>query len=668
MNYMNGKPAFFAHFVSACLLVSGCSSTGAVRLAGQSPSTDKLSGQAISASGAGTFSAAKISAAVASAIASETPARVTPVISAESDPPMVGMIDEAPFRLASDKLPASANASFAMVHYFDESSSIEPLPTRVNNVGGADGLKTETSPPSSAPFAERVTSSSDEIRSAEAESNESDDLANLLTDETNKEEVVNTDDGEVAKDIPRLLPPPSFGEDLNAQSGLSLQTVVASVQSFFPLLEVAYLERDRTAGDQLAAWGNFDTKIKGRTENQPLGFYENYQHGAGVYQPLYKGGEVYGGYRMGRGSFEPWYLERETNKGGEFKTGFQMPLLKDHDIDTRRAELWRSTYDRQLAEPAIRQEVINTIRNATITYWIWVAAGQQYQIGEAALKLAQQRNQQIKRRVELGDLAEPSLADNQRAIIQRRGKLIDLERKLIQSAVKLSLFLRTDAALPYVATVQELSSFPGVLPYDAERVTDDINYAVMNRPELTALDTMVRRVQVDLAEAYNNTLPTLDAISNISQDVGERTSSKGDKSHFELEIGLEFEMPVQRRKGFGKMRSARAKINQLSAKRQFTVEKISTEVQNAAAGLEAAYKRVQAIADAVGISEQLAQIERRKFDLGESDLLAVFLREQIAIEAASDLMVAKLEYFVARADYTAALAYEFPVLFVANEQ
>lgn len=463
--------------------------------------------------------------------------------------------------------------------------------------------------------------------------------------------------------IPRLLPPPLRVGDADAGRGLPLDQVVASVQSFFPLLEVAYLERDRTAGDQLAAWGEFDTKLKARTENQPLGFYENYQHGGGVYQPLYNGAEVYGTYRMGRGFFEPWYLERETNKGGEFKTGFNVPLLRDHDIDARRAELWRATYDRQLAEPAIRQEVIGTIRDATEFYWQWVAAGRQYQIGQAALELAQRRNRQIRRRVEEGDLGEPALADNRRAIIQRQGKLIDLERKLIQSAVKLSLYLRDENALPLTPTEEDLTEFPPIIAYDLSQLENDINYAVQNRPELVSMDLMLRRVRVDLAEAFNETKPVLDAFSNVSQDVGEPTSAKRDKSELELEIGMEFELPVQRRKGFGKMRSARAKIGQIEAKRRFTIEKISTEVQNAAAALDAAYGRVEAITDAVEISEELAQIERRKFELGESDLLAVFLREQIAIEAASDLMIAKLEYFLARADYTAALAYEFPVLF-----
>jgi outer membrane protein TolC len=498
------------------------------------------------------------------------------------------------------------------------------------------------------------------------ETDESRDLNNK--DETKNEEQNNEKDTENnSDDEPELLPPPRLAGvgpvDRENAVGLPLQLVVASVQSHFPLLQVAFLERNRTSGDQLAAWGEFDTKLKARSENQPLGFYENYQQYAGVDQPLYRGGEVYGGYRIGRGVFEPWYQERQTNEGGEFKLGFQVPFLRDKNIDQRRADLWRATYDRQLAEPEIRAEVIETIRQASIAYWVWVAAGRQVEVGEAALKLAERRNQQISRRVEEGDLDEPSLDDNERAILERQGKLVDLQRKRIQTAVKLSLFLRDEAGVPRIPAEQELPEFPEIVAYELAQLDTDIRYAVSMRPELVALNTQLQRVQVDYAEAYNATLPVLDGFSNVSQDVGEPTSEKRDKSELELELGLEFEMPVQRRKGLGKMRSARAKLGQITAKRQFTVEKISTEVQMAVAALDAAFERVQKIEEAVEISEKLAQVERRKFELGESDLLSVFLREQFAIEAASDLVLAKLDYFAARADYTAALAYEFPVMF-----
>jgi len=501
-------------------------------------------------------------------------------------------------------------------------------------------------------------------KDADTKSTDDDDSEKDESDEDTDDE----DSGEDSEDdeLLRLLSAPRLAGLGDQTDGLPLQQVIASVQGFFPLLEIALLERDRTAGDQLAAWGEFDTKLKARTENQSLGFYENYQHGAGVVQPLYRGGEVYGGYRTGRGVFEPWYQERQTNEGGEFKAGFQVPLMRDKAIDARRADLWRATYDRQLAEPIIRIEVINAIREASITYWFWVAAGQQVQIGEAALQFAARRNSQVSRRVEEGDLGPPALTDNRRAILERESKLIDLQRKRIQTAIKLSLFLRDPTTAPRIPDESELPAFPEIAAYDVSQLQSDIAYATRMRPELVALDTELRRVQVDFAEARNETLPILDAFSNVSQDLGEPTSDKRDKSELEWEIGLEFELPVQQRKGFGKMRSARAKMGQIENKRQFAVEKISTEVASATAALDAAYRRVDQITQAVEAAEELAQVERTKFKLGESDLLAVFLREQIAIEAASELVFAKLEYFIARADYTAALAYEFPVMFTAE--
>lgn len=449
-------------------------------------------------------------------------------------------------------------------------------------------------------------------------------------------------------------------QSVSPEEALLLSEVVLSVRNYFPMLQSAYLERQRTAGDQLAAWGEFDTKAKAYTENQPLGFYENYQHGAGLVQPRYRGGEFFSGYRIGRGFFEPWYQERQTNDGGEFKVGFDIPLVRDHEIDQRRADLWRATYDRQLAEPDIRQQMIAFVFDATVAYWTWVAAGQQYRIGDAALDLADRRNRQIERRVEEGDLGKPALADNERAIAQRRAKLLDRERKLRQAAVKLSLFVREGDTRPVIPEDEWLPPMPKVTPYDRDQLAADIQTAILQRPELVALDTLYRRTRVDLAEAINETLPVLDAVVNASQDVGRRTSSKGDKSELELEAGLVFEMPLQQRKGRGKAQSARAKLRQLEIKRQFTVEKIATEVQAAAAALEAAYGRVQQTLQAVKLAEQLAQIEQRKFELGESDLLSVFFREQFAIEAADELVLTRLDYFVALAEYQAALAYTFP--------
>ena len=109
--------------------------------------------------------------------------------------------------------------------------------------------------------------------------------------------------------------------------------VVSSVYRSYPLLESALLSRNIALGMQVGARGAFDTKLKGISENGPQGFYHTYRQSIGVVQPTYWGGEVYAGYRVGRGEFQPWYQERQTNDGGEFKAGVQIPLARNRDID-----------------------------------------------------------------------------------------------------------------------------------------------------------------------------------------------------------------------------------------------------------------------------------------------------------------------------------------------
>ena len=445
-----------------------------------------------------------------------------------------------------------------------------------------------------------------------------------------------------------------------AFSPLTLETVIGSVHTSFPLLEAVYFESEIAAGNELSAFGAFDKKFKSATENQPVGFYENYRHSLGLTHPVYSGGEVFGGYRIGRGEFEPWYLERETNKGGEFKVGARVPLWRDRGIDARRADLWRASVDRQLAQPEIHQQLVLFVRDGSVAYWNWIAAGQQVQVGEAALELSRERNRQIARKVELGDVDPPVLQDNLRSIAQREAKLIDLQRKLAQAAIKLSLYYRGPNGAPLVPCEDQLSDFPSAEALTKEQLAIDTSLALVQRPELAALDGIRERIEIDLAEAENNLKPSLDALLVGSEDVGEPTSPKRDKSPLVLEASLFMEVPIERRKATGKIHAANAKRSQVLAKRRFVEDKIRTEMQVAFAGYTAAYDRLAKAREARRLADYMAEVERRKFDLGESDLFSVVLREQDAVEAAIAEIVALFELNVAKADYDAAMALDWP--------
>ncbi len=455
---------------------------------------------------------------------------------------------------------------------------------------------------------------------------------------------------------PRIAPPAPDGYLIPPADALQLDSVIASVYASYPYLHAALYERGVAQGYQLAAAGNFDTKLKASSESGPTGYYQTYRQMLGIAQPMYNGGEVFAGYRIGRGDFQPWYQERQTNDGGEFKAGLAVPLGRNRTIDGRRAELWRSTYGVQQAEPDIQAQLIGFVQEASYSYWDWVAAGRDYRIARRLLGLAEDRTERIESQVEAGFIDPPQLTDNLRLVAERKAKLASATMKLQSKAVKLSMYLRDAAGDPLVPKPSQLNDFPEPQEIDRGRLEFDAQLALTSRPELKALDLTRRMYEVDYAEAHNDLRPQIDGVLAGSQDVGAPTSSKQDKSEFEAEASIFVDVALQRRKGQGKMRVAEGKLAQLAAKRRMIEDKIVADVQTAYIAMSATYEQYLQAREAVRLAEDLAVRERQNFEAGASDLLTVTLREQYAVESALKEVEALLEYYLAQADYRAALA------------
>ncbi|MCA9105615.1 MAG: TolC family protein [Planctomycetales bacterium] len=458
----------------------------------------------------------------------------------------------------------------------------------------------------------------------------------------------------------------SFQEPIASRGGellllkgdsLELQAVLASILDSYPAIAQVVQQRQLAMGQRIGAAGMFDTKLSAGAYEEPIGFYENFRHELGVYQPLYGGGQAFAGYRVGRGVFEPWYQERVTDESGEFKAGFALPLLQDNSIDRRRADLWQARIEVLLAEPAIQQEVIAACRDGAVAYWDWVAAGNNARIAAHLLELAENRRAGIQRLVDEGEQAAITLVDNQRSIASRRAKLFDAERKLAQTAIKLSLYFRDAQGRPVIPSADELPpDFPGTdVDWDEESIA--ISLAVAQRPEIQALELERRQLNIELAQAVNLFQPNLDVSLAASQDVGSISSSKGDKDELEVELGLLYSLPLQRRKALGKQQELQAKLAQNAIKQQFLRDKIATEVQVALVALETAMLVIQQAEESARLAEQMEEAERRKFMEGDlqSNLLTVNLREQASADAQVELVNARRHFFEARADYRAAL-------------
>lgn len=449
-------------------------------------------------------------------------------------------------------------------------------------------------------------------------------------------------------------PPQPDGEEV--RSVLPLRSVIESVYYSFPALEAAMREADIADGKRLAASGEFDLKVKAESMSLATGFYDNYRNLVKLEQALMPGGSVYGQYRIGDGSFPEYYRDRETNEGGEFKVGWQTPLMRNRAIDQRRADIFQATLRREQVDPFVQGLLLEFTYGAADAYWSWVAAGLSYDAQRDLLRVTEERNKQFEERVKQEDLAAIELVQNERLIASRQAKVVEAERKLQQSAIKLSLFFRDGQGRPVMPPPSMLpDAFPEPTAPDRTEFAAAVEAAVAQRPEIRELDLQRQQAEVDLSLGENMRLPSFDAVIQASKDVGAPASKKGDKTPFELEAGLMFELPLQRRKADGKIREASGKLSQLAAKREFTQNKIANQVQDAQSALATSFDRVALARRNVTLARRLEAAERQRFDAEDSDLLRVALQEAAEIEATLLEFDTLADYFKARAALRAAI-------------
>ena len=446
------------------------------------------------------------------------------------------------------------------------------------------------------------------------------------------------------------------GVDAPAAS-IELNDVLESVERHFPLILAAREELAAAEGALLAAEGGFDTQLAARAGTDLEGFYRTDRLDFGVRQPTALWGlDVEGGYRLGSGDFAVYDGGDETNDGGEFRLGLNIPLLQGRAVDPRRIELWRARLERDRAEPFLLERRLLVTRDAAEAYWRWLAAGRVREIAVRLLALAEDRAEQIQVAVDEGQLAPINLVENRRLIVDRQAEQVRAERRLQETAIALSLYWRDAEGRPAVP-------LDGLLPYEFPAPRDvatvlvpgDEALALEQRPEVRAVELRLEQARLELGLAENELLPRLDLNLRASQDVGAAASVPDDKEEFALGAVLSFDVPFQRRTARGDARRLAARLEQLRQEARLVRDVVVTDVQDARSALVQSWQRIGQARENVRLASELADAERFQLEAGESDLLRVNLREQQAAVAAADLVEVLEEYFRAHTAYRAVL-------------
>jgi outer membrane protein TolC len=436
---------------------------------------------------------------------------------------------------------------------------------------------------------------------------------------------------------------------------LRLEDVLESVKKHYPPLLAALQDKVIADGDVLFAEGRFDLNMRSGYEGDYLGFYRNDVVAAGVSQATAVQGLSWtAGYQVSRGNFPSYDGKVQTDEAGEWKVGARLPLFRDRAIDSRRAELQKALIGRRVADLGIDQQRLVFALAAMRRYYDWLAAGQRYQAAAEVLRVAEERDQQLKDAAEIGQIPRIDVTDNLRAILTRRAQVVEALRGLELSAIELSLFLRDDRGEPRLARADELPpAFPNLLEFDDARLQEDIELALKRRPEIARFTAQREQVEVDRRLAQNQLMPNIDVAMNYTRQTGARVVQRGPD---DLVASLIFDLPAQRRAAKGRDLSSLARIEQFDQRERFARDQVTAEVRDAYSALRAAYQRAQVLRQEVAVARELEEAERVRFQLGDGTLFLVNLREQATFDTVVREVSATNEYFRALALYEFAIA------------
>ncbi|MPS68190.1 MULTISPECIES: TolC family protein [unclassified Novosphingobium] len=409
------------------------------------------------------------------------------------------------------------------------------------------------------------------------------------------------------------------------------------------------LARTRAAdAKRLTAEGAFDTVFSAEGGSRLVGYYGGTYADAKLARPLENwGGQIYGGYRASSGRFPIYEDKNYTNEFGEIRAGAVFSLLRDRMIDDRRFGRVTADADRAVADAERQMVAIGVQRKALDAYLNWVASGERLKVYRHLLDLAQERQRGLDRAYRAGLRPRIVLTENDQMVLRRQAMVVQSEQAMAAAANALSLYWRDSEGNP---TIPRREQLPASLP-------DPVVTAIphdLQRPDLLVADLKTRLVQDRLALDRNALLPRLDLNMEVARDIGDIGPGGASRSGNDVRFGIKISVPLEQRTARGKLMQTQAELDANQTRARWLDEQIRAEVDGIAIAFDAATQLIALSQQEKQRADTMAVAERRRFEMGASDLFLVNTREEAAASVALNLLDGHLKRLASSADLAAS--------------
>jgi len=336
---------------------------------------------------------------------------------------------------------------------------------------------------------------------------------------------------------------------------------------------------------------------------------------------------------------------------GSVSLGLTQPLLKNFLTDQTRLNISVAKNRVKFSEQGLRQQVITTVSDVANAYYELIAAQENVNVQQEALKLAEQLYTENKKRVEVGVLAPLDEKQAQSQVAASRAALLTAQQSVEIAENTLKSLITDDYLTIHDEVLRPTESLTA--PKQTFNLQDSWNNGLTKRPDLLQAKLDLEQAGIQLKYAKNQVLPELDVFGSYGLS-GSRNEFSGafedihDGSLPSYTYGAQLSIPLGNVSARNKYRQGKITVQQSLLAVKKLEQSVMVDVDNAIKTAQAKFESVDATHEARLYAQAALEAEQKKLENGKSTSFVV-------LQLQSNLTTARSEEIRALADYNEAL-------------
>ncbi|WP_297442841.1 TolC family protein [Sulfurimonas sp.] len=429
-----------------------------------------------------------------------------------------------------------------------------------------------------------------------------------------------------------------FYSFLDAKEIFTSDKIVRYLGSENPFVYTAHAKEYVSKEKEQYSLGAFDTKLSAKYDKKEYPATTGEFLDVSLKKPMENGMELIASYRKAKGTQE--YNNIKTGQDGEALVGVKIPFFAIlNNTNTRKLNLEVAQLDsvkyRFNSKDNLRMLYTQVLRSYyTLLYYKVLL-----HFEEELFHTAKKREHFIRKRVEVGSLAEVSLLEVQQQIINRQQRVLKAKNNYLRSLETFLQYLNIseeeffqEYELKNVLQMQTIS-------VDLESALDE---AIHNRADLKMLKYEKEQLELKKQNAkllgYPNLNVSLYGVHDFKYNEG-------------FKIAVDMDFPIERRKYLGKTGELTTSIKNINKLQEKRFLNIKTNLANIIHSLHTIDKSIAYSSKEVKLVTRLEDVENKKYKAGSSNLFMLNQRETYTLEIKKKILKYKLEYLLLREQF-----------------